>query len=49
MGQSLYEDKVYTNFFYTVPELKDIKWMLKTCISYNQIIYEYITVTVTAC
>ncbi len=47
--QSLYEDKVYTNFFNTVLKLKDIKWMLKTCISYNQIIYEYVTVTVTAC
>ncbi len=32
--QSLYEDKVYTNFFHTALELKDIKWILKTCISY---------------
>ena len=42
-GQSLYK------LFHTVLELKDIKWMLKTCISYSQIIYEYVTVTVTAC
>ncbi len=47
--QSLYEEKVYTNFFHTALELKDIMWMLKTCVSYNQIIYEYVTVTVTAC